>query len=191
SALIASLHAVSAAKPKPIKSSVYVAPVDPDIKVRSWKMDEFKYYDVSSPFPTLARGIFMVELRKSASAAQGKGEGGKIVARGCDQFFNQGSRGRRGKRSRHTHRAPYTLSLKSNGCIIFIAALTPTKLLVASKHSIGPTPGQSVSPSEAGEAWLRKYFAQRGKTEADLVGKLWAENWTAIAEVRLFVLPFG
>ncbi|KAF8139568.1 RNA ligase-domain-containing protein, partial [Mycena galopus ATCC 62051] len=169
SALIASLHAVSAAKPKPIKSSVYVAPVDPDIKVRSWKMDEFEYYDMSSPFPTLARGCVLQ----------------------LDLFQCQLTRARSGKRSRHTHRAPYTLSLKSNGCIIFIAALTPTKLFVASKHSIGPTPGQSVSHSEAGEAWLRKYFAQRGKTEADLVGKLWAENWTAIAEVRFSVLPFG
>ncbi|KAJ7482879.1 hypothetical protein B0H11DRAFT_2417799 [Mycena galericulata] len=34
--------------------------------------------------------------------------------------------------------APHTLSPKSNGCIIFIAALTPTKLLATSKHSIGP-----------------------------------------------------
>lgn len=32
---------------------------------------------------------------------------------------------------------PYTLTLKSNGCIIFIGALTPDKLLVTSKHSLG------------------------------------------------------
>ncbi|KAF8147057.1 RNA ligase-domain-containing protein [Mycena galopus ATCC 62051] len=186
SALIVSLHAISAAKPKLIKSSEYAAPADPEIKVRRWKMDEFKYYDVPSPFPTLARGIFTVELPKS-SLAEEEGEGEKqeyrIVARGYDKFFNIGEVPWTTWDTLAAHTAPpYTLSLKSNGCIIFIAALTPTKLLVTSKHSIGPTPGQSVSHAEAGEAWLRKYFAQKGKAEADLAGRLWAENWTAIAE---------
>lgn len=35
---------------------------------------------------------------------------------------------------------PYTLTLKSNGCIIFIGALTPSKLLITSKHSLGKCP---------------------------------------------------
>ena len=34
---------------------------------------------------------------------------------------------------------PYQLTLKSNGCLILIAALTPSHLLVASKHSLGTT----------------------------------------------------
>ncbi|KAF8181125.1 RNA ligase-domain-containing protein [Mycena galopus ATCC 62051] len=178
SALIASLHAISAAKPKLIKSSEFAAPADPEIKVRSWKMDEFKYYDVPSPFPTLARGIFTVELPSRGNQEY------RIVARGYDKFFNIGEVPWTTWDTLAAHTAPpYTLSLKSNGCIIFIAALTPTKLLVTSKHSIGPTPGQSVSHAEAGEAWLRKYFDAKGKTEADLAGKLWAENWTAIAEL--------
>lgn len=81
--------------------------------------------------------------------------------------------------------APYTLSLKSNGCIIFIAALTPEKLLVTSKHSLGPAASdKKVSHADAGERWLRKYFVQKGRTEADLAGVLWKNNWTAIAEVR-------
>ena len=80
--------------------------------------------------------------------------------------------------------APYTLSLKSNGCIIFIAALTPTKLLITSKHSVGPIPGAEISHSRAGEAWLRKYLVKKGKTEAELATRLWDSNLTAIAEVR-------
>jgi tRNA ligase len=79
--------------------------------------------------------------------------------------------------------APYTLSLKSNGCIIFIAALTPTKLLITSKHSIGPVSGVEVSHAEVGEKWLRKYLENKGKTEADLATRLWESNLTAIAEV--------
>ncbi|KAF8181117.1 RNA ligase-domain-containing protein [Mycena galopus ATCC 62051] len=181
SALIASLHAISAAKPKLIKRSEYAAPADPEIKVRSWKMDDFKYYDVPSPFTTLARGIFTVELPSSAPAeGKGEGEGGKqeyrIVARGATANAQWDTL------AAHTT-PPYTLSLKSNGCIIFIAALTPTKLLVTSKHSIGPIPGQSVSHAEAGEVWLRKYFEAKGKIEADLAWRLWAENWMAIAFV--------
>ena len=76
--------------------------------------------------------------------------------------------------------------LKSNGCIIFIAALTPTKLLVTSKHSLGPstTPGQE-SHASVGERWLRKHLADSGKTEEQLARTLWEKNWTAVAEVRL------
>ncbi|KAJ7627799.1 RNA ligase-domain-containing protein [Mycena polygramma] len=181
SALIARLHEISAAKPKLIKSSVYSAPGDAEIKVRSWKMDEFKYYDVPSPFPTLARGIFTVELPKANEA---DAQEYRIVARGYDKFFNIGEVPWTTWDSLENHTAaPYTLSLKSNGCIIFIAALTPTKILVTSKHSIGPTPGQPISHAEAGEEWLRKYFVQKGKTEADLAKRLWDNNWTAIAEL--------
>lgn len=82
SKLIADLHALSRKSPKLVKSSTYPAPADPSIIVRSWKMNEFKYYDVPSPFPTLARGLFTVELPKT--------EENRIVARGYDKFFNIG-----------------------------------------------------------------------------------------------------
>lgn len=38
----------------------------------------------------------------------------------------------------HTQ-GPYYLTLKSNGCLILISALSPTHLIVASKHSLGTT----------------------------------------------------
>lgn len=38
----------------------------------------------------------------------------------------------------HTQ-GPYHLTLKSNGCLILISALSPTHLVVASKHSLGTT----------------------------------------------------
>ena len=87
--------------------------------------------------------------------------------------------------------APYILSLKSNGCIIFIAALTPTKLLITSKHSLGPVAGSEVSHAQAGEVWLRKYLENKGKTEADLATTLWKSNLTAIAEVMSFFFSFS
>ncbi|KAG6889608.1 hypothetical protein C0995_016134 [Termitomyces sp. Mi166 len=196
SKLITSLHKLSKKSPKLVKSSTYKAPADPTIVVRSWKMNEFKYYDIPSPFPTLARGLFSVELTKESveEATKDEDEATKeenvdekkfrIVARGYDKFFNIGEVPWTTWSSLESHTAsPYTLSLKSNGCIIFIAALTPNKLLITSKHSLGPVSGVQMSHAEAGEAWLRKYLAQKGRTEEDLAKRLWENNWTAVAEL--------
>jgi tRNA ligase len=93
SQLIADLHKLSKAKPRLVRSSIYAAPADPSITVRSWKMNEFKYYDVPSPFPTLARGIFSVELPPDEPQANKGNEAPvkyRIVARGYDKFFNIG-----------------------------------------------------------------------------------------------------
>lgn len=61
-------------------------------------MNEFKYYDIPSPFPTLARGLFTVDATdkrvdaKADEEAEGSGEEReyRIVARGYDKFFNIG-----------------------------------------------------------------------------------------------------
>ena len=54
-------------------------------------MNEFKYYDVPSPFPTLARGLFTTWVGDSVVDAEGEGPGKHtIVARGYDKFFNIG-----------------------------------------------------------------------------------------------------
>ncbi|KAG6841631.1 hypothetical protein C0991_009056 [Blastosporella zonata] len=192
SKLIADLHKLSKLSPKLVKSSTYKAPADPSITVRSWKMNEFKYYDIPSPFPTLARGIFTVELPRQATnkvAVSDKedvidDQKYRIVARGYDKFFNIGEVPWTTWDSLESHTSsPYTLSLKSNGCIIFIAALTPSKLVITSKHSLGPVAGSETSHAEAGDKWLRKYLVQKGRTEEDLATRLWENNWTAVAEL--------
>ncbi|KAJ6562573.1 RNA ligase-domain-containing protein [Mycena capillaripes] len=176
SALIKELMDLSSAKKTLVRSSKYEAPADPNTSIVSWRMAEHKYYVVPSPFPTLARGIFSVK--------QPDGEH-RIVARGYDKFFNIGEVGWTTWTSLEAHTTgPYTLSLKSNGCIIFIAALTPEKLLVTSKHAVGPAKGEKkLSHADAGEAWLRKYLVEKGRTEADLANVLWENNWTAVAEL--------
>lgn len=40
-----------------------------------------------------------------------------------------------------------------------------------------------MSHAQAGEKWIRKYLADKGKTEEQLAATLWEKNWTAIAEV--------
>ncbi|SJK97856.1 uncharacterized protein ARMOST_01111 [Armillaria ostoyae] len=175
SQLISDLASLSKSKPKLVKSTVYNAPADPSIKVRSWKMNEYKYYDVPSPFPSLVRGVFSVDLPENRH---------RIVARGYDKFFNIGEVPWTTWDALEKHtREPYLLSLKSNGCIIFIAALTPSKLLITSKHSIGKVGNSEKSHAEVGEVWLNKYLAQKDRTEADLAKRLWDSNWTAIAEL--------
>ncbi|KAJ7255821.1 RNA ligase-domain-containing protein [Mycena haematopus] len=176
SALIQELVDLSSAKPKLVRASNYTAPADPNVSIASWRMAEHKYFLVPSPFPTLARGTF--------SLKQPDGQY-RIIARGYDKFFNVGEVGWTTWAALESHTtAPYTLSLKSNGCIIFIAALTPEKLLVTSKHAMGPAKGvKKLSHADAGERWVRKYLAEKGRAESDLAGVLWEENWTAVAEL--------
>jgi hypothetical protein len=120
SQLIADLHKLSTKNPKLVKSSTYVAPADPNITIRSWKMNEFKYYDIPSPFPTLARGLFTTELAKDQTNGESKY---RIIVRGYDKFFNIGE-------------VPWT----NVGCVPYdrIASYTDCSTLVvffASTHS--------------------------------------------------------
>ena len=85
SKLVADLYRLSNKSPKLVRFHDYDAPSDPSICITSWKMNEFKYHDVPSPFPTLARGLFTRELPKD-----GKEHQYQIVARGYDKFFNIG-----------------------------------------------------------------------------------------------------
>ncbi|PPQ75903.1 hypothetical protein CVT24_001023, partial [Panaeolus cyanescens] len=214
SALIASLHELSKKSPKLVRSTLFNVALkngngDVDgggeaksksVEVRSWKMNEFKYYDIPSPFPTLARGLFTRELSdrqlgiESSSSPETpakvddrdfwKQKKFQIVVRGYDKFFNIGEVPWTTWPSLEAHTSgPYTLSLKSNGCIIFIAALTPTQLLVTSKHSLGGNENAALSHAVAGERWLQKYIERKGKTEKDMAKELWERNLTAVAEL--------
>jgi tRNA splicing ligase len=78
--LIKELYALNKKSPKLVKPSVQHPKSDPEQAITTWKMSEFRYYDIPSPFPTLARGLF---TRKD-------GECYEIVARGYDKFFNIG-----------------------------------------------------------------------------------------------------
>ena len=159
-------------------------------------MDEFKYYDIPSPFSTLARGLFSIK-------EPGDERRYRIVARGYDKFFNIGevpwttvrvppymhvslvslSFDQWSSLEAHT-RPPFILTLKSNGCIIFIVALSTSKLLITSKHSIGPVQGASESHAEVGERWLHRHLERAGKTTEQLAETLYAKNWTIATEVR-------
>ncbi|TDL22055.1 hypothetical protein BD410DRAFT_771066 [Rickenella mellea] len=192
SSLISALVKLSQKAPKLVKSSDYKAPALPDVTITSWKLNEFKFYEVPSPFPTLARGLFTRSMPN---------EGGsptyRVVARGYDKFFNIGEVPWSSWAALETHTSPpYVLTLKSNGCIIFMAALSPTKLLVTSKHSLGPVKGADMSHAQVGEKWLLKHLEAKGKTPEEFAQVLWDNNWTAVAELcddsfEEHVLPYS
>ena len=52
---------------------------------------------------------------------------------------------------KHTS-GPYRLTLKSNGCLILISALSPRHVLVASKHSLGTTTEAEIGVKESVES---------------------------------------
>jgi tRNA ligase len=78
--LVASLYELSKKNKKLVHPNQQTSPEHADYTLTSWKMNEFKYYDIPSPFPTLARGLF-------TQTENGKH---RIVVRGYDKFFNIG-----------------------------------------------------------------------------------------------------
>lgn len=144
-----------------------------DIRVDSWRMQDWDYKKPN--LPTYARGLFTTKDR------QGNPE---IVVRGYDKFFNHGEvRETEWRNVERETRGPYELSVKENGCIIFISGLEDGTLLVCSKHSTGFRQETEVSHAQAGERWVDRHLATVGKTREQLAFKLREMNATAVAEL--------
>lgn len=87
-------------------------------------------------------------------------------------------------------KGPYYLTLKTNGCIILISAMSHKRVLITSKHSIGKLVGKDTSHAQRGEEWLEVGLAKVGRTKEELAAYLWNRRMTAVAEVRLALLYF-
>lgn len=141
--------------------------------VDSWRMQDWDYK--KPQLPTYARGLFTCENLK------GKQE---IVVRGYDKFFNHGEvRKTEWESVERNTRGPYELSVKENGCIIFMAGMDDGSLLVCSKHSTGGRGDPDKSHAVVGERWIEKQLKSIGKTKEDLAQELRAMNATAVAEL--------
>lgn len=143
------------------------------IKVDSWKMMDWDYKKPN--LPTYARGLFTYRT------SQGKPE---IAIRGYDKFFNHGEvRETEWENVEKNTRGPYELSVKENGCIIFMSGLEDGTLLVCSKHSTGARGDATQSHSKVGEKWVDRHLASVGKNRQQLAMKLREINATAVAEL--------
>lgn len=134
----------------------------PSRTVRSWKMADFAYKKDPCPFPTRARGLFTEELDSPELQW-------RIIARGYDKFFNVdevpwtqvsfvaaafstvADSVLQPAALLKLTAAPYELTHKANGCIILIAALSPSTVLVTSKHSLGANRGATSTGEVSGE----------------------------------------
>ena len=144
-----------------------------NVYVDSWKFSEWDYK--KDDLPTYARGLFTT--KNSAGNPE-------IVIRGYDKFFNVNEV--RMTEWPHIEKdtiGPYELSVKENGCIIFISGLEDGTLLVCSKHSTGAREDVTASHSVVGQKWIERHVASVGKTTKDLARTLREMNVTAVGEL--------
>lgn len=143
------------------------------ITVDSWQFRDWDYK--RRDLPTYARGLFTYRRRDGAP---------EIAIRGYDKFFNVGEvHETNWENVVSMTRGPYELSVKENGCIIFMSGLEDDNLLVCSKHSTGARDNVDLSHAVAGERWVDKHLNAIGKTRADLARELRERNVTAVAEL--------
>ncbi|KAK9492985.1 RNA ligase-domain-containing protein [Lipomyces doorenjongii] len=161
-------------KPK-VKHSVFKLSHSPYL-VHGWKFNDWDYK--KGTLPTYARGLFSVMNEHGDKRME-------IVARGYDKFFNiDETVETKWSWIEENTVAPYYLTQKENGCIIFLSGLPDGDLLVCSKHSTGVrTNSAGESHAEVGERWVEKHLKSVGLTKRDLAATLRSLNCTAVAEL--------
>lgn len=144
-----------------------------ELTVDSWRFQDWDYK--RDDLPTYARGLF---------TTYNQNEVPEIAIRGYDKFFNTGEvTATKWESIEESTKGPYELSLKENGCIIFISGLYDDSLLVCSKHSTGARGDTELSHAKAGEKWVDRQLKAIGKTRQDLARELRKRNATAVAEL--------
>ena len=155
------------------RKSTFAVAGSNNISVDSWK---FLDWDYKRPdLPTYARGLFTTRLKDGTP---------EIAVRGYDKFFNVDEVNTTRWRNIETNtQGPYELSVKENGCIIFISGLEDGTLLVCSKHSTGARDDTNMSHAQAGEKWIDRHVTSVGKSVKDLAKELRRLNVTAVGEL--------
>ncbi|KAJ8117924.1 hypothetical protein ONZ43_g4093 [Nemania bipapillata] len=155
------------------KTNFKIAGSPDGTSVDSWRFQDWDYKKPN--LPTYARGLFTTRNRRNDH---------EIAVRGYDKFFNVGEvANTQWENIKRKTRGPYELTLKENGCIIFISGLEDGTLLVCSKHSTGDRSDVEVSHASAGERWVEQQLATIGKTREELAQELRRRNVTAVAEL--------
>lgn len=78
---------------------------------------------------------------------------------------------------------PFEVTVKENGCIIFIAAISESEIVVTSKHSIPDPQDDPAAHAGVGYNWLLKHLSTAGRTLDELTKWLHAKNITLVAEL--------
>ena len=99
-----------------------------------------------------------------------------IALRGYNKFFNIGEVESWTSLGTHLH-PPFEITVKENGCIIFISSLNGRSVIVTSKHSV------ESAHAKKGREWLRTHLERKGKTEEELAKLLKECRLTAVCEL--------
>ena len=143
------------------------------LTVDSWRFQDWDYK--KGNLPTYARGLFTSRSKTGTP---------EIVIRGYDKFFNTDEvHETKWENILTKTQGPYELTLKENGCIIFVSGLEDDTLLVCSKHSTGIRSDIELSHAQAGKVRIEAQLQRLGKTTADLARELRKRNVTAVAEL--------
>lgn len=146
---------------------------DSEQKVNSWKFNEWDYGKNNIKLPTNARGLFILDDPNDP----------RIVARGYDKFFNIDEvQSTRWQWIEEFTTGPYEVTVKSNGCIIFISALEDGTIVVCSKHSTGPRDDVDRNHALAGQDFLMRQLNNLNVDSKTFAKELYDNNLTAIAE---------
>ncbi|KTW25784.1 hypothetical protein T552_03397 [Pneumocystis carinii B80] len=144
------------------------------VNIDSWKLPDFGFKK-SSKLATDIRGLFSITNDKNIH---------EIVIRGYNKFFaiNEVKETKWESLEKHTI-GPYTLTLKENGCIIFVSALSDDSLIVASKNSMGSIANGTSIHAEVGETWLEKHLSCSLHSRKQLANVLRQMNATLVFEL--------
>ena len=155
------------------KTKYAVAGSRDGLTVDSWRFQDWDYKKEN--LPTYARGLFTTRNVHGVP---------EIAIRGYDKFFNTDEVPEtKWQNILKRTKGPYELTLKENGCIIFISGMEDDTLLVCSKHSTGDRSDVEISHASAGERHVARQLERLGKTKEDLARELRRRNATAVAEL--------
>ncbi|SCV04197.1 LAMI_0H14180g1_1 [Lachancea mirantina] len=139
----------------------------------SWKFNEWDYGKNNITLPTNARGLFISDDPEDPT----------IVARGYDKFFNVDEvNATKWEELERNTKGPYEVTVKENGCIIFISGLADGTLVVCSKHSTGPREDSDRNHALAGKTFLEAQLKALDIDPRALAQKLYQSSLTAVAE---------
>ncbi|KAJ2387411.1 trna ligase [Coemansia sp. RSA 2603] len=139
--------------------------------ITSWRAIDHLYKKNPCPLPTQARGFFTSTL----GSVNGKP---RIYARGYNKFFNINEVPKtQWDWIIANTQGPYEMTIKEDGCLILVAAIDKTTLLVTSKHAI------NVPHSDMASIWVDKHLSLAGRTREELATFLHERNATAVFEL--------
>lgn len=162
-------------KLKGIRWKVYSLPSNASIELTSYNIPEHLF---KQNLPTKARGLFLY-----------KTDDWKIGVRGYNKFFNGfvvvtlvgEIKETTWQFLKENTLGPYEITLKENGCIIFVSSVLGN-LVVTSKHALGGQ-NDNVSHAQKGEEWLDYHLENSQSSRQELIEYLSNNNVTAVFEL--------